>query len=513
MEEKREERGQLQQQTEVRREPADRSRREQEAQPADRSRREQEAQPADRGRREQEARREQADRSRREQEVRREQQARRAQRERQARREERRAAWNIRPYLAVGLTAFIVIFLSMVAFFLIYRYHGLLDNWKLLVGILQPIIIGFVLAYLINPIVKWEEKYLLKWFLKRARREQKARKAARALSVAGALIFVGLILVVLLNMVIPELYTSIERMVVQLPSQVERFIAWLEGYVSSDSQISAYLEQALNRSISIFEDWARTDFLPQTRNLLTSLTTGVLSVVRVLLNILIGVIVSVYLLMSKETFVGQAKKVVYAILPAKQGNVLVEVARKSNRIFSGFISGKILDSAIIGVLCFIGLYLLRMPYVVLVSVIVGVTNVIPFFGPYIGAIPSTILIMLTSPIQGLYFLIFIIILQQLDGNVIGPKILGDSTGLSSFWVLFSILIGGGLFGFMGMVLGVPVFATLYYLVQKLTAYILRKKGLPQETADYTELTRVDPATNRPDYTKIPEPEKRQKKKG
>lgn len=417
------------------------------------------------------------------------------------RREERKANWNIKPYLAIGLTAFIVILLSMIAFFLIYRYHGLAANWRMLLGILQPITIGFVIAYLINPIVKWEEKYLLKWFLKRAKKEHKARKAARGISVAGALIFVLMILAVLLNMVIPELYTSIERMVVQLPRQVEDFIKWLEGYMSSESQISTYLEQVLNRVLEMFENWAKTDFLPQTKNLLTSLTSGVISVVRVFLNIIIGLIVSVYVLMSKETFVGQAKKLVYAFMPPKKGNVMIEVVRKSNEIFGGFISGKILDSAIIGVLCFIGLYLLKMPYALLVSVIVGVTNVVPFFGPYIGAIPSAFLIMLSSPIQGLYFLIFILVLQQLDGNVIGPKILGSSTGLSSFWVIFSILVGGGLFGFIGMVLGVPVFATFYYLVQKLTVYILRKKGLPQETRAYTELTKINPATNQPDYSK------------
>lgn len=418
-----------------------------------------------------------------------------------ARRKERKANWNIKPYLAMGLTAFIVIFLSMVAFFMIYRYHGLATNFKMVIGILQPIIIGFAIAYLVNPIVKWEEKYLLKLLLKRFKREHKARRTARAISVAGALAFALAIFAVLLNMVIPELYTSVERMVIQLPRQVEGFITWLEGYISTDSQLSLYLEQGLNRVIEMFEDWAKTDFLPQTRNLLTSLTSGVISVVRVLFNVIIGLMVSVYVLMSKETFTGQAKKLVYAFLPARKGNVLVEVVRKSNHIFGGFISGKILDSAIIGVLCFIGLTVLKMPYALLVSVIVGVTNVVPFFGPYIGAIPSTLLIMLSNPIQGLYFIIFILVLQQLDGNVIGPKILGDSTGLSSFWVIFAILVGGGLFGFVGMVLGVPVFATFYYLVQKLTAYILKKKGMPQDTAAYIELIRVDPSTHEPDYEK------------
>lgn len=431
--------------------------------------------------------------------------------ERQERQKERKVNWNIRPYLAIGLTAFIVITLSMAVFFFIYRYHGLAANWKILLNILQPIIIGFVIAYLVNPIVKWVEKYLLKWFLKRFKREHKARRAARGLSVAGALVFVIVLVAVLLSMVIPELYFSIERMVVQLPQQLESFIGWLEGYVSSDSPFSTYLEQALNSAIEMFENWARTDFLPQTRSLLSSLTSGVISVIKLMLNIIIGVIVSVYVLMSKETFVGQAKKLVYTLLPPKTGNVLVEVIRKGNEIFGGFISGKILDSAIIGVLCFIVLSILRMPYVVLVSVIVGVTNVVPFFGPYIGAIPSAVLIMLSSPIKGLTFIIFILVLQQLDGNVIGPKILGESTGLSSFWVLFSILVGGGLFGFIGMVLGVPVFATLYYLVKKLVAYILQKKGLPQETTAYIRLFSMDPHTYKPDYGEKEELQMEEKK--
>lgn len=415
--------------------------------------------------------------------------------------QKQKANWNIRPYLAMGLTAFIVIIASIFVFFLIYRYHGLNANFHRLLGILQPVLIGMVFAYLINPVVKFEEKYLFPLLKKRIKKEIKAKKAARSLSVIGAIVFVLVIVIVLLNMVIPELYSSIERMVTQLPRQVESFMAWAENYVSSESELSNYLEQGLNKGLEYFENWAKTDFLPQTRDMLTSVTSGVISIVRLFLNIIIGIIISVYVLISKEVFVGQAKKIVYALLPADKGNVVIDTVRKGNEIFGGFISGKILDSAIIGVLCFLGLYILKMPYVMLVSVIVGVTNVVPFFGPYIGAVPSTILIMLANPIQGLYFVIFILVLQQLDGNVIGPRILGESTGLSSFWVVFAILVGGGLFGFLGMVMGVPVFATLYYIIQKLIAYILRRKGLPEETKHYTEVIRVDPVLNRLDYEK------------
>ena len=208
-------------------------------------------------------------------------------------------------------------------------------------------------------------------------------------------------------------------------------------------------------------------------------------------NFIIGIVISIYVLLGKETFIAQAKKLVYAVFPADRGNVIVATVRKANDIFGGFIIGKILDSVIIGILCFIGLSILQMPYTLLVSVIVGVTNVIPFFGPYIGAIPSAILIMLANPIQGLYFIIFILVLQQVDGNIIGPKILGDSTGLNSFWVVFAILVGGGLFGVAGMIFGVPLFATIYYITRKLTAWVLRKKGLPEETAAYTEVERID----------------------
>ena len=412
-----------------------------------------------------------------------------------------KADWNIRPYLAIGLTALIVIVLSIAVFFLIYRYHGLAANWNRLMRILQPILIGLVLAYLINPIVKFLERHLNPFLKTHMKRKDKAKKVARGVSVTGALLFVIIIIAILLNMVIPQLYSSIERMVVQLPRQVEAFMDWVEGYINEDSELSVYLEEGLNRALDYFENWAKTDFLPQTRTMLTSVTNGLISMVTFFVNVLIGMIISVYVLMGKETFVGQAKKLTYAVLPADKGNVVIEVVRKANEIFGGFISGKILDSAIIGIICFIGLYILRMPYTVLVSVIVGVTNVIPFFGPYIGAIPSTILITLTSPIQGLYFVIFIVILQQVDGNIIGPRIIGESTGLSSFWVVFAILVGGGLFGFLGMVMGVPVFATIYYVVQKLVSYILKKKGLPQETASYTDVSKVDPTTKKLDYKK------------
>lgn len=211
-----------------------------------------------------------------------------------------------------------------------------------------------------------------------------------------------------------------------------------------------------------------------------------------------------YVLASKEKFAGQAKKILYATFKPVRANVILETIRKSNEIFGGFISGKILDSAIIGVLAYIVLSIMKMPDTILVAVIIGVTNVIPFFGPFIGAVPSFLIIVLQNPVQGLYFLIFVFILQQIDGNIIGPKILGDSTGLSSFWVVFAIMIFGGLWGFVGMLLGVPIMAVIYYVAQRTVSYFLRKRGLTDATDDYIELERVDKTTNEMIYPEPPE---------
>ena len=204
----------------------------------------------------------------------------------------------------------------------------------------------------------------------------------------------------------------------------------------------------------------------------------------VLKDILIGLIVSVYLLARKDTFAAQSKKIIYSLLPTRYGDLVVEEVRSAYRIMSGFINGKLVDSAIIGVICLICCNILRFPYPALVATIIGVTNIVPFFGPFIGAIPCFFLILLVNPLQAVYFALFVLVLQQFDGNILGPKILGDSTGLASFWVLFSILLFGGLFGFAGMVLGVPVFAMLYSILSRLVARGLRQRGLPVETAQY-----------------------------
>lgn len=413
--------------------------------------------------------------------------------------EKKQSHWNIRPYLAIALTAVLVICLCIVFFFLIYRYNGFAAGWKKLTAILQPIIIGIVIAYLINPIMVFFEKHLIRWIEPKMKKKAKAKKLCRGIATLGALAVFILIIVVLLVMLVPQLVESIQGVATTLPSEVQHLIDKTNKYLSSDSEAANFVEDTLIYATNYIKDWAMNDLLPKSNTYLTSITTGLINVFKVLLNIIVGLIVSVYLLFSKETFIGQFKKLTYALFKPKKANIVIQTARKSNEIFGGFISGKILDSMIIGIICYIVLLIMKMPYPVLVSVIVGVTNIIPFFGPFIGAVPSFIIIVLANPIQGLYFLIFVVILQQVDGNIIGPNILGYSTGLSPFWVIFAIMVGGGLFGFAGMLLGVPTFAVIYYIMQEILRYFLRKRDLPQDSSQYIELEKINVATNQPQY--------------
>lgn len=259
-------------------------------------------------------------------------------------------------------------------------------------------------------------------------------------------------------------------------------------------EVADTIGDVLTKLTDYVENWATKTLLPQARTYLIQITSGVINIVKAMFNFVIGIIVAVYVLMIKERLIGQSKKVVYAVFKPKQGNIIVETMHKANDIFGGFIIGKIIDSAIIGVICYVGCSILRIPDTMLVSVIIGVTNIIPLFGPFIGAIPALLLVVIQSPWHALYLLIFIIVLQQVDGNIIGPKILGNSTGLTSFWVMFAILIGGGMFGFLGMLLGVPVFALIYYIVRRLVNHGVAKKQLPVTTADYVKVARIDEHT-------------------
>jgi len=397
----------------------------------------------------------------------------------------------LRQHFSRGLSIFLVIAAGILFYFALLRLTNLSYGVGEVFGVLKPIIYGCVIAYLLNPIVKKVDKYLLPVLEKKITKEEKARKLSRAVGIFVSLLILVALVTALFNLLIPELYASIRSLVFTLPGQIRDVMDKLNEAQLDGSTTGTLIKTAIEEGTDMFMDWMRTDLLDKTNEIMSNLTVGVLNIISEIFNILIGIIVSIYILFSKELFVRQSKKAVYAVFSAYHANVILHLTTKSNEIFGGFIIGKIIDSIIIGVICFFGLSLLNMPYIMLVSVIVGVTNVIPFFGPYIGAVPSAILILLNDPMKGLYFIIFILILQQFDGNILGPKILGNSTGLSAFWVIVAILLGGGLFGFVGMVIGVPAFAVIYYIVEVILISRLEKKKLPTGSDAYDEASYVD----------------------
>ncbi len=401
----------------------------------------------------------------------------------------------LRQYTMIALAVFITFCCCILFFFIIYRYNGFTSFWKKLFGILQPIVIGLVLAYLLNPVMSTIETYVKKLLETRMKNQKKAARLSRGIGIAGAWLLVVGIFMLLIVAIVPAVSKSIQEMVTGFPDEVSNLVAWVEDFTKGDTEIAEFVRNLFEKISESLQDFMENDILPQAQKYLLSITSGVIYGVKFLMNVLVGVIVSVYVLSSKETFAGQAKKIVYAVFKPVRANVIIHTLRKSNQIFGGFITGKILDSAIIGVLAYIVLAIMQMPDTVLLAVIIGVTNVIPFFGPFIGAIPSFIIVVLQNPVQGLYFLIFILVLQQIDGNIIGPKILGNSTGLSSFWVVFAIMVFGGLWGFPGMLLGVPLMAVIYYIIQKCVRYFLRRRGLAEDTQSYVYMRRVDEKTN------------------
>ena len=405
---------------------------------------------------------------------------------------DRNGGWNLKQYVVIALVVFITFCCCILFFFMIYRYNGFADFWKKLTTILQPIIMGLVLAYLLNPVMKFLERHLMKLLEPRMKSKTKAKKMSRGVAIAGAWVFLGGIVVLLIAAIVPSIIQSIQGIATGLPSEVKNIMDWSDEFFKGDSEIVGVINDVLQKASDAVQKFLENDLLAQVQVYLTSIASGVIYTLKFLLNLVVGIIVSIYVLASQETFAGQAKKIIYAMFKPVRANVIVETVRKSNEIFGGFISGKLLDSAIIGILAYVVLTIMRMPDTILLAVIIGVTNIIPFFGPFIGAIPSFLIVVLQNPLQGVYFLIFIFILQQIDGNIIGPKILGNTTGVSSFWVLFSILLFGGLWGLVGMVIAVPLFGVIYDIIRKLTARGLKRNRHEEMMQEYNEKFHEEP---------------------
>lgn len=373
-------------------------------------------------------------------------------------------------YLYLMLSGFGAISLSLLLFFFIYRFQGVGAALAELRRILAPFIYGGVVAYLLRPMCNHFERYLYKILPK------KKKKAAGPLSIGLSLITGLLIVYTIIIMILPQLYYSVVNFWNNLPGRVEAVIEWLNSRFEENERLFAYLETAYETVYNELDTWVRQTLVPGFTNVVSGVGLSVWKILMFLKDLLIGLIVSVYLLSSRKKLKAQSVLIVRSVLGPRWAKVVLDEAAYVDRMFGGFIDGKLLDSAIMAVLCYLGCLIFRFPSPLLVAAIVGITNVIPFFGPFIGAIPSAFLILLEDPVKALWFVPFIFALQQLDGNIIGPKILGDRTGLSSFWVLFSIIFFGGLWGLGGMVICVPLFAVIYDVIKRLVRRGLQKRG-------------------------------------
>lgn len=385
--------------------------------------------------------------------------------------------WN-RKYTTIAVYAVLVVIASLVCYNVLHNFTSYKAAFRQLISILLPVIYGFSIAFVLNPVERFFEKKI--WG--RISREKLSPKWNKGLSVFSTYIVAFLVIGIFLSVVIPQVTASIAGIVSNLSDYLGRVTGWLNNLFEMLPKEELFqktlkkINESAQAILEAFYSWLSAS-LPMVLNATKNLTTG-------LTNLILGVIISIYFLFGKERFLAQIKKALYALFPEDFVKRLVDVTHTSNRIFSGFISGKLLDSLIIGILCFVGMSLFRMPMAMLVSVIVGVTNVIPYFGPIIGAVPSALIVFLIDPIKALWFVFFVICLQQFDGNILGPRILGDSIGMPAFWVIFSILLFGGYFGVFGMFVGVPTFAVIYSIFKIWMEGRLERKNMPTDTKSY-----------------------------
>lgn len=399
-------------------------------------------------------------------------------------------------YFRWGLTAFLTIAASICFYYLLFHGSSIKAGFHTITGILMPVVFGLVTAYLLTPVLNFiEMKMLFPLCRKLKVKETKKRNSiVRGIGILiTAFLFIALIYS-LVAMMLSQIVPSIVNIASNFDAYINNFTKWISKIMNDNPELGSQITLLIDKYSVELENWLNNTVLSKTSQVIMTVSLSVINIIKGLWDFIIGFIISIYVLASKEKFAGQAKKMAYAFFEQKSANRLIKSFRFTHSTFIGFIGGKIVDSIIIGCLCFIGTTLLQTPYAALVSVIVGVTNIIPFFGPYLGAIPSAILILVVDPMHPLncvYFVLFILILQQFDGNFLGPKILGNSTGLTGFWVIFAITVFGGLFGIIGMIVGVPIFAVIYAAIKAVVNTFLQKKDLPIETVKYSYLKNID----------------------
>lgn len=382
--------------------------------------------------------------------------------------------WN-KKYTTISVYSFIVICCSILFYSILDKLPAFMENLNWVMSTLQPFIIGFVIAYLLNFILVFYEIRIVKFESIKNMRQ----KSKRAISIILTYITTFIIIYLFVQFVLPQLVDSVVGLVNDIPTYVNNVTIFIEELTKNVDLNSEYMDLAVSK-------W--NEFIDYTIKIISNLIPIFGEILRStassIWNIILGLIISIYLLIDKEKFCALSKKVTYAIFNNQHATKAVELVNRANDTFGKFLSGKIIDSAIIGILTFIVLTIFKMPYTILISVIIGITNIIPFFGPFFGAIPSVIIIMFVSPIKAMWFILIIIIIQQLDGNIIGPKILGDSIGISAFWILFSLLVAGKLLGLVGMIIGVPLFAWVYSIIKEVIEMKLNRRGLPKDTKEY-----------------------------
>lgn len=402
-------------------------------------------------------------------------------------------------YVQIGVTAFCVIAASLLFYFGIFHTASITKGLKAIYNILTPIVYAAAISYVLCPLIRFMEKSIIYRICEKKnwKPSEKVRHGIRMICVIVTLLLFFFGIYGLLSMLIPELINSITNIIDNLPRYINNIEKWLTNLLKNYPELEENSSMIFSTVTARAETWLTNDLLPKINLLVASFSTGFMGALVFLKNFLIGAMISIYLLYGKESYVAQGKRLLYCLFSTQTTNNIIRDLQYVDKTFGGFIIGKVLDSLIIGILCYIGTTILNLPYALLVSVIVGVTNVIPFFGPYIGAVPSAVLILLVNPIQCIYFVIFILLLQQFDGNFLGPKILGGSTGLSSFMVIVAILVGGGLFGIFGMFVGVPACAIICTVIRNGIQSRLEKKKMPIDLESYRDIDHLDAKTLQP----------------
>lgn len=399
-------------------------------------------------------------------------------------------------YIYWGITALSVIALGILFYFTILRFDNIIKIIGKILYIFRPLLYGIIIAFILTQSFNFFNRKFIKLLSKRSKDTIKVKKESKIISISISILILLLILFWIFYLLIPKLLISVVGIVEMLPDSIVKVESWLENILKGNPAIENIILTMINDSSKSILSYLSEGILPKMENIVTTVTVGLNGMYEFLRDFTIGIVFSVYLLINKNKYVSEMKKFIYTFLGIKKGNSLLQGARYSYNIFNGFIKGKLLTSVALGIVCYIAMILFKMPYAALISLIVAITNIIPFFGPIIGWVPGVILLLLINPIQALYFTIIIIVLQQIEGNILSPKIVGDSIGLSGFWVLFSIMIFGGIFGLVGMIIGVPIFAIFYHFASYQLKKYLAKKDLPSETADYEDLKYIDETTKK-----------------